>query len=324
MFGVKKNRAVFLFLGVVFLCLLAAISILTRPLIPSPYNISSTQVRSPVNHIELKIIENADLPKSKFELGYLFGHGFHEVDFKGNRYTQMDREVVFKKPTPENSKADYQILVSGNTVKIIDLNLNKNIAFFNMPPDGWPGDQAGKFLATILKPDYFSIAKKKIEPSSHDSLVELREPTATMEANERSGLPKVVYGCPIGFDLVTGKLDHHSSAIRTPQWTLLSPWGLEEVVCTPQGVLIFAQHRQEDLGVTWIDYDGSLRGSAVVLNRKMNLRYQYHQTKILSTLFTKDRLIVERAYFLRNLHTTTKASYEAIFDIPLSELAINR
>jgi hypothetical protein len=311
-----------LFLGVVFLCFLAVTFTLSRPLKPDGFNIESSEITTPVNHIELEIVNDISYPKHPFETSHVSAHGFHEVDFRGYRYTLEGRDVVLKRPISVNAPPRYQVLVKDNLAKIIDLNSQKKLLSFYMSSDSGLGYLASKQLASIFKPDYFPAPKKSNTSQDHSS-VDMREPTAVIESNERSGMPSFVYGCPAEYEYVRGSFVHGVAEIRTPHWTLLPIWGLEEVVCTPHGVLVFAQNNQEDLGVRWISYEGKLVGSTGILNRKMHLRYNYHQTKILSARFTQDSLIVERAYFQRASSQAVKATHEVVFSIPLTQLRVH-
>ncbi|MBD3812536.1 MAG: hypothetical protein IE917_09985 [Betaproteobacteria bacterium] len=295
----------------------------------------------PINGFELETLGAAAYPDAVFGLGYAFSHGFHQVTLGEYQYTQEMRGIIFKQSASEQQKSQYIVqvdqtssaewpavikrFVSPGKVRIIDRRTQESIASMTIPRDGWPGDQVGKWLASMFHPDA-THSKPTYELTSPKAGVELIAPSSELHPNEiKNHLHYLTETCPASIGVAVGRFDHSGAEIRAPNWTMLTPYGFKQAVCIEEGVLVFASFNQEDLEVLWLTYDGEIKGRGFIRNKKLNLHFSHHLTRIVSARFVGKTLQVQQAYFLlpAPFAKPIVAAYEAQFTFTTSELLAN-
>jgi hypothetical protein len=291
-----------------------------------------TPVLKASSEFELEIIGARHYPDAIFGLGYAFAHGFSRVDLYGETYLQATPGIVFKskqiQPLPaykvvlDQRKTDW---LSVNTLKVLDQKSGIELATFALPSQGWPGDQAGAWLAKLLLRDATGKRPQQFDISDSSQVV-LLDPSSRLQSADLQTRKLRLSGCPPSVTFHTGKSDHGSSEIRTPEWTLLSPYGFREVFCSRERVFVLSAHRQEDVEVIAIDDKGIVVARGFVRNKVLNLGNQYHHTKIVLVSDSEDRLILRQAFFVARspLIESELAKYEVSFSIPWSALLLSR
>ncbi|MGM9483407.1 hypothetical protein ACS5PN_19575 [Roseateles sp. NT4] len=289
-------------------------------------------VLAPSSEIELEILGVRPYPDAKFELGYAFAHGFTRVDLNGNTYRQVLPGIVFKSaqeglaPTykvvvDQRSTrwlpAAWQGLVSSGTVQLFERNRGVKLASFSMPRDGWPGDQAGAWLAKLLNPDPPGARRRNFDVSS-SAQVELVAPNALLEPAERAAAWPRLVGCPQDALQSKRSADYGEAELRIWSWLLLMPRGIFEVHCSQHAVLLLGSLGQTDLQVIGIDPSGTVFARGSVRNDKLRLGYEVHHKKIVAMKDSKEQLVIRLAYFpvTSSAVKPTPAAHEVEFTIP--------
>ena len=272
---------------------------------------------------------------SEFGLGYAFGHGFSRVDFKGTTYRMVSRDLVFKSPQQQPLPAYRVVLdqrsprrypeflrqfVSKGTMSLVDRGSGKNLAAFSLPADRWPGDQAGAWLAKLLRPNDSGRRLQEFDVSK-SAQVELLSPSSVRQPNESSGaMPKTV-GCPADLVYLDRPSPYGPIELRTPEWTLLKPVGEWEIHCTPRGVILAGSYWQEDLQLVVIDQAGAVIARGVVRNDKVHFGFTRYFTETVAFDDSGDGIVLRKAYFLPQ---SQKAEYEVNFNVPWSAIRLPR
>lgn len=288
---------------------------------------------APSSEIELKVLGAKPYPDAKFGLGYAFAHGFSRVDLNGSTYRQLSPGLILRSPQtsplpPYVVVMDQRVapwlpeslsfLAPKHSLQVLDRASGRQIATFTLPRDGWPGDQAGKWLAGLLKPEPHADRSRQFDVSA-SATVHRVSPTSLLQPGEvgAKGLP--VKACEEGVSAhYDANSDHGRGELRTSSWTLLMPYGLREVHCAQRAILLFGGHRQEDLEVVAINSVGTVIGRGFVRNDKIDLGHRYHFTKIVALEEASDQLIVRQAHFVAEapVRKAAAAVYETRFSIP--------
>jgi hypothetical protein len=284
-------------------------------------------------------------PDATFGLEYAFGRGFSRVDLNGNTYRQPSPGVVFLSkqiaPLPryivvmdQRSTAWVPKLIrtflSSHSLQLIDRASGDQLAIFTLPRQGWPGDQAGKWLAGLLNPDPRGERDERnnIFNASMFATVEAISPESVLQIDDPLIRGYSVKSCPKSVFVHYDKnSDHGQSELKTPNWTLLMPHRFREVYCLRGMVMIFGESTgQEHLELIAIDLNGNLVGRASVFNDKVDLGDQNHITKIISLEESGENLIIRKAHFSPQSppDQLTVAFFEERFRIPWSAVAMPR
>ncbi len=284
------------------------------------------------SEFELEIIGVRHYPDAEFGLGYAFAHGFSRVDLYGKTYRQVSPDVVLKSEQLQSLPIYKVVLDQGkagwfsrNSLSVIDRESGNVLTNFRMPSQGWAGDQAGAWLAKLLNADPSGKRLQQFDVSE-SARVDLLTPSSLLTQVDLEARGLRMLGCPPEVSYHTGESDHGYSEVRTPRWTLVSPYGLREVLCSRQLVLVIRSHRQEDVEVIAIDKEGIVVARGFVRNRVVNLEHRYHYTKIVALNDSEDQLVFRQAFFGTQspLVEHVVARYEVNFTIPWSAIQLPR
>ncbi|NRR33590.1 hypothetical protein HSX11_25775 [Oxalobacteraceae bacterium] len=293
----------------------------------------------PSNEIELEMLVAHPLPDAVFDLEYAFGHGFARVDLNGNTYRWTSRGIVFRS-TQQQPLPIYRVvldqrlsdrypetlrnIVSKGHLRLYDRATGTKLATFSLPDSGWPGDQAGAWLAKLLNPDPSANRNQQLDIGKA-AQVDLLVPSSVLQPDENTWTTPKIVGCPSNVINAPGISKFGRGELRTPNWNLIAPVGLLEVHCSQRGVFLILTH-MEYLEVVTIDQAGLVIARGGVRNDKINLGLRYHPTKIVSFADLGDRVVLRQAHFdpqFRN-HEPQLATYEVKFDIPWSAIRLPR
>lgn len=292
----------------------------------------------PSDSFELEQIGIKSYPDAEFGIEYAFAHGFQRVDFNGASYRQISPGIILRSeqlepPTQYKVVLDqrvprwlpkfiYRSFTSGK-LELFSKKDGRKIGGFVLPREGWPGDQAGNWLAKQLNPD-----PKKSQRHSYDvskfSNITLTQPTSLLNSQELEGAGRFIKNCPSYYKFEAPPTQSSHSGLTTPNWTLLFPYSLREYRCIGQDIFIIRGHRQEDVEIIGINTSGRVFARGFVSNDKINLNLRYHHTKVIDLRFEGGLLKLRQAHFVANspMIKPERAKYEFELSVPMSAMQI--
>lgn len=287
---------------------------------------------------ELEQIGVKSFTDAQFDIEYAFAHGFNRVDKNGASYLQISPQIILKHKqlTPQ---AQYKVVLdqripgwipeflyrsyTSGRIELFSRKDSRKIGSFILPRDGWPGDQAGRWLAKQLKPDPTQSRHQSFDVSKLSN-ISLLQPSSFLQTRDIEGTGPTIKDCPPEFKFDARREVSDYGSLITPSWTLLYPYSLREYRCVGLDTYVIRAHRQEDVEIIGINSAGHVFARGFVRNDKINLNLIYHHTKIIDFKIRGGVLTLRQAHFIARsaMIQPEKAKYEFELSIPMSAIQI--
>jgi hypothetical protein len=204
-----------------------------------------------------------------FDVQYALGSGFNFVEINGVRYRRIDRDVVMKESANNSPKTRYLVVneVKHGRVIVQDQASGKNLASYKLHRDGWPGSKAAAWLVQKIGPIEPNVAAQALNKRHpQDWNVTVQSPTALLTLSDIRHPFVPITNCDSLIEYEPAFRENGFGEIRTKRWILARPSGFKGILCSEQGIFIFAGQGKSGFTVLWFSEDGNLIGRHSVHN----------------------------------------------------------